>query len=160
MMDISMYSIIDTSRGKDGVLIVLLDDTDFNHLVKRVIKRYEIREWYLEKHWRAVHRNTGIGYYPNGIAIDDTIYVRWKYRGDDELIAHEYGHTLGLGHTPDFVPSVMNPINSMRFLDPHKLRQKAKENFPTHYRKYVSPTEAYQNIVIGGTVLAALWGLR
>jgi hypothetical protein len=159
MMDVSMYRPKDTSIGQDGSTIILLDRQDFNHLVERVIKRYEIREWYLDQHWRKVRRNTGLGYYPNGIAIEDTIFLRWKYRGDADLLTHEYGHVLGYGHTEDYTLTIMNPVNPMRVFDPHNLRDKTKANFPDYYRKHVSQTEAYQNTVIGATLLIVLWGL-
>lgn len=158
-MDISMYQPRYMVEGKDGTVIVVLDDSDFNHLVDRVIKRYEVREWYLEDHWKTIRKRTGLGYFPNGIAMDGVIYIRWKYRGDSDLIAHEYGHILGHGHTKDYALSLMNPVNSMRVFDPHNLREKSKANFPDYYRKHVSQTEAYQNTVIGATLLFALWGL-
>ena len=154
-----MYSPKDIVTGKDGTTIVLLEKGDFNHLVEKVIKRYQVREWYLEDRWRKVQQKTGFGYYPNGIAIDDTIYIRWKYRGDGDLIAHEYGHILGQGHTADYTLTMMNPVNTLRVFDPHNLRVKSQENFPEYYGKYVSQTEAYQNVVIGATLLVAVWGL-
>jgi hypothetical protein len=154
-----MYDPRDIVVGRDGTTIVLLEKNDFNHLVEHIIKRYQVREWYLEDRWRTIQKKTGFGYYPNGIAIDDTIYIRWKYRGDGDLIAHEYGHILGHGHTADYSLTMMNPVNTMRVFDPNDLRKKAQDNFPEYYGKYVSQTEAYQNAVIGATLLAVIWGL-
>lgn len=140
--------------GKDGSRVVILSDDDFNNLVEKYRMTLDEEPWYLEEDAQAVYRTTGLGYYPNGVTIGDTIYIRYRFRGDWELIAHEYGHILGHDHTNPTIPTMMNPIHQMRVTDPHNLKQRAKENYPELFRKHVSRVEASRNMAIGGIAAA------
>ena len=144
--------------GKDGTRLYLVSDSVFNKMIADYLREVPREQWpkYLQDNKQTLFKWTGIGYYPNGLATpDNRIYIRYKYRGDAELIAHEYGHILGLDHTDN--ASIMNAVSHMRFSDPHNLEEKAKENYPELWQKYVVPRETYQNIVVGGLAAMTLW---
>jgi hypothetical protein len=144
--------------GKDGTKLFLVSDAEFNDLLEDYLSSVPESEWpkYLRDQKQTIFKLTGLGYFPNGMTTpDNLIYIRYKYRGDTELLAHEYGHVLGLDHTEK--ASIMNAVTHMRFFDPHDLERKAEANFPELWRKYVVPREAYQNIVVSGIAAMALW---
>ena len=148
---------VETYTGKDGTLLIYVNDAEFNDLVLEYLRTVPKDQWpsYLQDSAQNMFRLTGIGYYPNGMATDGKIYIRWKCRGDAELLAHEYGHILGHDHTDSL--SIMNAVTQLRFSDPHDLEQKAKDNFPEPWRKHIQPHEAYRRMVIGGLTLSAVW---
>jgi len=148
---------IETHTGKDGTRLLYLSDEHFNQLIKEHLQHVPKNQWprYLQEGPQKIFKATGIGYYPNGMAKDGTIYIRWKWRGDAELLAHEYGHILGLDHVEGF--STMNALSQMRITDPHGLSEKAEANFPNPWRKHIHPLEAYRNTVMGGIALMAVW---
>lgn len=148
---------IETFTGRDGTRLLYLSDADFNAQVEYFLRDTPKEEWprYLHDTPQKIFKMTGIGYYPNGMALNETIYIRWKWRGDRELLAHEYGHILGLDHVSG--PSIMNAVSQMRFTDPHNLEEKAEANFPEAWRKHIVPSETYRNIAMGGLVLMATW---
>ena len=144
--------------GKDGTKLFLVSDEAFNQKVDTYLAEIPKEEWpeYLQDRNQTIFKWTGIGYFPNGMATPDgQIFIRYKYRGDSELIAHEYGHILGLDHTEN--ASIMNAVSHKRFFAPHSLELRAENNFPELWRKYVVPHETYQNTVVGGLAVLALW---
>lgn len=148
---------IETHTGVDGTRLLYLSDADFNAKVEDFLRDTPKEEWprYLQDGPQKIFQLTGLGYYPNGMAHNGVIYLRWKWRGDRELLAHEYGHILGLDHVPG--PSIMNAVSQMRFTDPHNLEQKAQENFPEPWRKHIHPREAYRRMATGSLALMAAW---
>ena len=146
-------------QGHDGSQVVILQDKPFNALIEEYRLTLDKEPWYLDDAAQDIYRTTGLGYYPNGVTINRTIYVRARYKGDWELIAHEYGHILGHEHTHVLEPTLMNPIHQMRLSDPHNLKELAEQNYPELFRKYVLPSEASRNMVIAGmiAVLALAW---
>ena len=152
MMPVEEYT------GKDGTPLIYLSDAEFNKEVEMYLEQVPQSEWprYLQKDAQYMYRLTGIGYYPNGMATaEGTIYLRWRARGDADLLAHEYGHILGHDHVEG--PSTMNAVSQMRFTDPLDLKEKAKQNFPEAWRNHIVPHEAYRNTLVGGLGLMAAW---
>jgi hypothetical protein len=92
----------------------------------------ENREWYSTPTMRQVHNFTGRGYFPRGITLGDEsgalIVIDGTYANDERLLAHEYGHALGLGHTS--YPTTMNPVSHMRLFDSEGLIPKFRQAFP------------------------------
>ena len=151
--------VVETFTGKDGTVLTYLDDAGFNNLVLEYLRSIPKAQWpsYMQDSAQKMFQMTGIGYYPNGMATDGNVVLRWKWRGDAELLAHEYGHILGHDHTDSL--SIMNAVSQKRFADPHDLEQKAMDNFPDAWRKHIQPHEAYRRMVTGGLVLSAVWAL-
>ena len=149
---------IATFTGKDGTPLTLLSDSDFNRAVNDYLKTIPREQWprYLRKDNQKMFKMTGIGYFPNGLTNQDGhIFIRYKYRGDAELIAHEYGHVLGYDHKEG--PYMMNAVAQMRMFDPHSLIERTKANFPDYWQKHVIPREAYHNTLIGAAAVASVW---
>ena len=92
----------------------------------------ENKEWYSTPGMRQVHNFTGRGYFPRGITLGDEsgalIVIDGTYANDEKLIAHEYGHAIGYGHTN--YPTTMNPVSSMRLYDSEGLVPRFREKFP------------------------------
>lgn len=144
--------------GKDGTPVFYLSDEDFNQKLHGFLDGLPKEQWprYMQDDALYMYRMTGIGYYPNGMATaDGEIYIRYRARGDPELLAHEYGHVLGLGHTDSL--TTMNAVGHKRFGDPHNLLPKTKANFPEIWRKHIHPHEAYRHTLIGGLGLMTAW---
>ena len=150
--------VVEEHIGKDGTPVKYLSDADFNKEVEMYLQQVPQSEWprYLQKDAQYMYRLTGIGYYPNGMATSDgIIYLRWRARGDADLLAHEYGHILGHDHVDGM--STMNAVSQMRLADPLNLKGKAMENFPEIWRKHIHPHEAYRHTLIGGLGLMTAW---
>ena len=151
---------MDRYIGKDGTQLFLVSDKEFNTRVANYLRELPKEQWphYLQPDAQKTYKLTGIGYFPNGMATEDNkIYIRYKYRGDAELIAHEYGHILGHDHTPNY--SIMNAVSQKRVFDPLNLEEKAKANFPELWRNHIIPRETYHNIVVGGLAAMTAWAL-
>ena len=71
---------VETYTGKDGTLLIYLDDAEFNNLILEYLRNVPKDQWpsYLQDSAQNMFRMTGIGYYPNGMATDGKIYIRWK----------------------------------------------------------------------------------
>ncbi|MBU02921.1 MAG: hypothetical protein CME55_06465 [Halieaceae bacterium] len=123
------FNIIAT--GVDGTQIAILSSKDWADLVNVVAASGPV-EWYMTPAAKALYNHTGKGYFPQGVTIGKTIVVHEKSKGNLDLLAHEYGHALGLQHTNNLSPDVMNPVNWMRVGDKHNLRQRFKQNFPDY----------------------------
>ena len=89
-------------------------------------------EWYSTPTMKQVYNITGRGYFPRGITIGDetssVIVIDANYANDEKLLAHEYGHALGYGHT--HAPTTMNPVSNMRLYDAEGLVPKFRADFP------------------------------
>ena len=97
----------------------------------------------MQPSFKWLYEHTKIGYFPRGLAIEKAkeIYVIEGGETDYTLLAHEYGHILGYGHTNNMVPNLMNPIDSMRVTDGDKISDRFEENFREYYEKVLVPHE-------------------
>ena len=90
------------------------------------------KEWYSTPAMKTIHNITGRGYFPRGITLGDEngalIVIDETYANDERLLAHEYGHAIGYGHTS--YPTTMNPVTNMRLYDAEGLIPKFREAFP------------------------------
>jgi len=90
------------------------------------------REWYSTPGAKAIHNLTGRGYFPRGITLGDEtesiIVLDDSYANDERLVAHEYGHAIGYGHTR--YPTTMNPVSNMRLYDAENLIPRFRKEFP------------------------------
>ena len=123
------FNIITT--GVDGTQIATLSTKDWVDFVNTVAAEGPV-EWYMAPAAKAIYNATGKGYFPQGVTIGKTITVHEESKGNLDLLAHEYGHALGLEHTNTMSPDVMNPVSWMRFNDKSGLRTKFKQNFPDY----------------------------
>ena len=124
----SSYKVI----GVNGnIAIATLDHNEWVPFVNTQLSE-ENKELYSTPGMRQVHNFTGRGYFPRGITLGDEsgalIVIDGTYANDEKLIAHEYGHAIGYGHTND--PTTMNPVSSMRLYDSEGLVPRFREKFP------------------------------
>ena len=124
----SSYKVI----GVNGnIAIATLDHNEGVPFVNTQLSE-ENKEWYSTPGMRQVHNFTGRGYFPRGITLGDEsgalIVIDGTYANDEKLIAHEYGHAIGYGHTN--YPTTMNPVSSMRLYDSEGLVPRFREKFP------------------------------
>ena len=124
----SSYKVI----GVNGnIAIATLDHNEWVPFVNTQLTE-ENKEWYSTPGMRQVHNFTGRGYFPRGITLGDEngalIVIDGTYANDEKLIAHEYGHAIGYGHTR--YPTTMNPVSSMRLYDSEGLVPRFREKFP------------------------------
>lgn len=124
----SSYKVI----GVNGnIAIATLDHNEWVPFVNTQLSE-ENKEWYSTPGMRQVHNFTGRGYFPRGITLGDEngalIVIDGTYANDEKLIAHEYGHAIGYGHTN--YPTTMNPVSSMRLYDSEGLVPRFREKFP------------------------------
>ena len=86
---------------------------------------------------RNIHNLTGRGYFPRGITLGDEngalIVIDSTHANDERLLAHEYGHALGYGHTR--LPTTMNAVTNLRLYDAEGLIPKFREAFPDLSRR-------------------------
>ena len=124
----SSYKVI----GVNGnIAIATLDHNEWVPFVNTQLSEKN-KEWYSTPGMRQVHNFTGRGYFPRGITLGDEngalIVIDGTYANDEKLIAHEYGHAIGYGHTN--YPTTMNPVSSMRLYDSEGLVPRFREKFP------------------------------
>jgi hypothetical protein len=123
------FNIIAT--GVDGTQVAVLSTEDWVDLVNTIAAQGAV-EWYMAPTAKALFNATGKGYFPHGITIGNTITIHESAKGNLDLLAHEYGHALGLKHTKTLDPDVMNPVAWLRMGDENDLRVKFKQNFPDY----------------------------
>tara|TARA_B100000035_G_scaffold88497_1_gene74479 strand:- start:10074 stop:10547 length:474 start_codon:yes stop_codon:yes gene_type:complete len=123
------FNIIAT--GNDGTQIATLSTNDWVDFVNTVVAEGPV-EWYMAPAAKAIYNATGKGYFPQGVTSGTTITIHEQSKGNLDLLAHEYGHALGIQHTSGMQPDVMNPVAWMRLGDEYDLRNKFKENFPDY----------------------------
>ena len=148
------FNIIAT--GVDGVQISTLSTKDWVDLVNTVASQGAV-EWYMAPAAKTLYNATGKGYFPQGITVGNTITVHEESKGNLDLLAHEYGHALGIQHTSGAHLDVMNPVAWMRLGDKHGLRKRFKENFPDYTFISASPTPMVALGMIG--LLGWMYGL-
>lgn len=129
--------------GKDGTRIYTVKPKVWEAHIKSIHAKHNIPEWYMQPSFKWLYEHTKIGYFPRGLAIEKAkeIYVIEGGEKDYTLLAHEYGHILGYGHTNNMVPNLMNPIDSMRVTDGDKISDRFEENFREYYEKVLVPHE-------------------
>ena len=118
--------------GASGNLaIATLDHNEWVPFVNSQLSE-ENKEWYSTPGMRQIHNYTGRGYFPRGITLGSEngalIVIDGTYANDEKLIAHEYGHAIGYGHTN--YPTTMNPVTNMRLYDAEGLIPRFREKFP------------------------------
>jgi len=148
------FNIIAT--GVDGTQIATLSTKDWVDFVNTVAAEGPV-EWYMAPAAKTLYNATGKGYFPQGVTTGRTITVHEESKGNLDLLAHEYGHALGLQHTSSVHPDVMNPVAWMRLNDKHNLRAKFKQNFPDYTFIAASPSPMVALGLIG--VLGWMYGL-
>ena len=164
MLDYASYQVVDV--GNDGTILANLSEPDWGDWVRKNVA--DNPEWYSTHLMRSLNKTTGVGYFPRGVTFNSrnapdrgaTIIVNERYLADLNLLAHEYGHALGHGHTTAMVPDVMNPVSDMRLHDSLGLRQKFKDNFPSHYETFILPIEKRTDRLATTALFGALlWGI-
>ena len=145
------------ATGRDDVQIATVSDLDWASFVNTIVVNAEpgADEWYTMDIARLTYNMTGLGYFPQGVTIDNMIIVRDGAKGNITLLAHEYGHALGYSHTNPAEPDVMNPVDWMRKGDQHNLRSKFKENFPDYYKTFM--TTSQNTLLIGAVAVGLGW---
>lgn len=86
-----------------------------------------MREHHVPAFYISFYRLTGR---PRAFAVHQTIYVLEGAEDNLRLMAHEFGHTLGLPHPPWYRPDqwLLNVMGyGLRILDPHNLIPVTKE---------------------------------
>ena len=130
-MDAREYSSYKVIGVSGNIAIATLDHNEWVPFVNTQLSE-ENKEWYSTPGMRQVHNFTGRGYFPRGITLGDEsgalIVIDGTYANDEKLIAHEYGHAIGYGHTN--YPTTMNPVSSMRLYDSEGLVPRFREKFP------------------------------
>lgn len=132
-MDPTVYpSFRPITKGVDGTVVAILSHEDWQKFVNEIIGKPGYSEWYSTAPMKKVYNLTGFGYFPRGVTIplsgSPTIIIDQSHMHDKKLIAHEYGHVLGYGHTG--VPTTMNAVSWLRLMDNERLLQKFEQNFP------------------------------
>ena len=133
MMDPTTYpSFRPITKGVDGTVIAILSHDDWQSFVNEIIGQPGYDEWYSKPATKRLYNLTGFGYFPRGVTIplsgSPTIVLDQSYMHDKKLIAHEYGHVLGMGHTP--MPYTMNSVAWLRLHDAEGLMGKFESNVP------------------------------
>jgi hypothetical protein len=143
------------ATGKDGVQIATVSDKDWSEFVNTIISNSEpgAKEWYTMNISRTLYNATGRGYFPKGVTINKMITVQDSAKTNLTLLAHEYGHALGLNHTTSIELDIMNPVDWMRHTDREDLTGRFKENFPDYSKTFISTS---QNPTPIGLLLVAL----
>ena len=131
------FNIIAT--GVDGTQISTLSTDDWVDFVNTVAAEGPV-EWYMAPTAKSLFNATGKGYFPHGVTIGKTITVHDSAKGNLNLLAHEYGHALGIEHTKALAPDVMNPVAWLRVGDKNNLRSRFKQNFPDYTFIAASPS--------------------
>ena len=164
MVDYPSYRVVDV--GNDGTILSILSESDWADWVRQ--NAADNPEWYSTPLMRSLHKTTGVGYFPRGVTLNSRIspsgktqiIVNARYLADLNLLAHEYGHALGHGHTHSAVPDVMNPVSDMRLHDSLGLRKKFITNFPSHYETFILPIEKRTDRLATSALFGALlWGI-
>ena len=131
MMDPREYPSYKVLGVSDRIAIATLDHKEWVPFVNGQLTE-ENKEWYSTPVMKTIHNITGRGYFPRGITLGDEngalIVIDGTYANDERLLAHEYGHALGYGHTN--LPTTMNPVSSMRLYDAEGLVPKFRNEFP------------------------------
>jgi hypothetical protein len=148
------------TTGKDGTKIYTVPASTWKEYIDDIHRNIGIEEWYMKPGFKWVYEHTKLGYYPRGIAMEGSkeIYIQKGSETDYSLLAHEYGHILGYGHTGDARPDIMNAVDPLRLSDPRKITDRFEYNFPDYYNKVLVPAERNRAIPAAVAVGLILFG--
>lgn len=149
------------TTGKDGTRIYTVKPDVWKSHILTLHKKQNIGEWYMKPTFKWLHEHTKIGYFPKGLAIEKAkeIYVVKGSETDYTLLAHEYGHILGHGHTPDGIMDLMNPIDPLRVSDSRNIGDKFEYNFSDYYDNVLVRAERNRAIPAALAVGMILFGM-
>ena len=136
MMEAREYPSYQVIGVSGNIAIATLVHSEWEDFINKQLGP-ENYEWYTSPTMRNIHNLTGRGYFPRGITIGDEngalIVIDSTHANDERLLAHEYGHALGYGHTR--LPTTMNAVTNLRLYDAEGLIPKFREAFPDLSRR-------------------------
>jgi len=123
-------------------ILVVVDDKKFGRLERTYILRRK-QPWYLRFANRSAFftRRFRLANEAGGVSLVPAIVIRRSHEHNEKLLAHEYGHFMGLKHPSalslDFWSDIMSPL-PLRFRDRWGVRAACQ--------KWLGPSESNMNV--------------